>query len=52
MDGTNHEVIAQTTVTLPFLDDTVPALYLAQLLEMVDNLNNLCKSPLDWFFRH
>jgi hypothetical protein len=28
MDGTNYEVIAQTTVTLPFLDDKVPALYL------------------------
>lgn len=29
MDGTNQEVIEQTMVTLPFLDDEVPALYLA-----------------------
>ncbi len=29
MDETNQEVIAQTMITLPFLDDEVPALYLA-----------------------
>jgi hypothetical protein len=29
MDESQQEVIAQTTVTLPFLDDEVPALYLA-----------------------
>src|SRR5713226_7366306 len=29
MDESQQEVIAQTTVTLPFLDDKVPALYLA-----------------------
>jgi hypothetical protein len=29
MDGIKHEVIEQTTVTLPFLDEEVPALYLA-----------------------
>src|SRR6266576_3637177 len=29
MDQSQQEVIEQTTVTLPFLDDEVPALYLA-----------------------
>ena len=33
-------------------DDMQSDRRVAQLLEMVDNLNNLCKSPLDWFFRH
>ncbi len=29
MEESQQEVIEQTTVTLPFLDDEVPALYLA-----------------------